>query len=170
VTDLTAALIASLAARGLTVAVAESLTAGAVTAELTRPPGASAVVLGGVVVYATELKHSMLGVDRTLLESCGPVHPEVARQLADGVRERIRVAGRGADFGVATTGVAGPASQGGQAPGTVYLGIAGEHGTRVVALHLGGSRDEIRAETVRRAVAELAAEAGAAPGGEAARG
>lgn len=159
--DATAALLAELAELGLTVAVAESLTAGALTAELTRPAGASAVVLGGIVVYATELKHSLLGVDAALLESCGPVHPEVARQLADGVRVRLTVADRGADFGLATTGVAGPASQGGQAPGTVYIGVAGPRGTRVVPLALSGTREAIRAATVARAVAELAEEVAA---------
>lgn len=156
--DATAELIAALAARGLTVAVAESLTGGAVTAELTRPAGASAVVLGGVVVYATELKHNLVGVDADLLAAEGPVHPDVAAQLAAGVRERLAVAGRPADLGVATTGVAGPASQGGRPPGTVFLGIATATCTRVVALELTGDRAEIRRQVVARAVSELAAE------------
>jgi nicotinamide-nucleotide amidase len=159
VADATAALIASLAARGITVAVAESLTGGALAAELTRPAGASAVVLGGVVVYATELKHTLVGVDVNLLEIEGPVHPDVAAQLADGVRERLRVSGRPAGIGVSTTGVAGPSSQGGRLPGTVFVGISSAVGTRVVALELSGSRAEIRAQVVERAIAELVAEA-----------
>lgn len=157
--DATERLIASLAARGLTVAVAESLTGGALTAELTRPAGASAVVLGGVVVYATELKHTLVGVDANLLEIEGPVHPDVAAQLARGVRERLAVSGRPAHFGLATTGVAGPSAQGGRQPGTVFLGIATAVSTRVVALQLAGSRSEIRRQVVDRAVAELAVEA-----------
>jgi len=156
--DATTELIAALAARGTTVAVAESLTGGAVTAELTRPAGASAVVLGGVVVYATELKHSIVGVDAHLLETEGPVHPDVAAQLARGVRERLAVAGRPADIGVATTGVAGPTSQGGRRPGTVFLAVATATSTRVVALDLSGDRAQIRRQVVARAVAELAAE------------
>lgn len=158
--DATAALIAALASRGLTVAVAESLTGGALTAELTRPAGASAVVLGGVVVYATELKHTLVGVDANLLEIEGPVHPSVAAQLAVGVRERLAVSGRAASFGLATTGVAGPAPQGGRAPGTVFLGIAAATGVRVVALELTGTRAQIRSRVVTRAVAELRAELG----------
>lgn len=156
--DKTAQLIAALAARGLTVAVAESLTGGALTAELTRPAGASAVVVGGVVVYATELKHILVGVDIDLLRAEGPVHPDVAAQLARGVRERLAVGGRAADIGIATTGVAGPTAQGGRAPGTVFVGVATATNTRVVALDLAGDRAEIRRRVVERAVAELAVE------------
>jgi competence/damage-inducible protein CinA C-terminal domain len=154
--DVTASLIAELSARSLTVAVAESLTGGALTAELTRPAGASAVVLGGVVVYATELKHSLIGVDADLLAEHGPVHPVVAEQLARGVRERLAVGGRRADIGVATTGVAGPDPQGGREPGTVFVAVSTESGTAVLALALGGDRAHIRAETVRLAVEAVA--------------
>jgi nicotinamide-nucleotide amidase len=156
--DVTALLVRELTARGLTIAAAESLTGGQLTAELTRVPGASAVVLGGAVVYATELKHTLLGVDGSLLEAEGPVHPEVARQLASGVRERLAVAGRPADLGVATTGVAGPDPQGGRPVGTVYVGIASAAGVRAVELRLDGDRASIRADTVERAVAELVEE------------
>jgi nicotinamide-nucleotide amidase len=162
--DLTALVVAELRARGWTVAAAESLTGGELTAELTRVPGSSDVVTGGVVVYATELKHTLIGVDAELLASEGPVHPEVARQLAAGVRERLAVAGRPADVGVATTGVAGPASQGGHAVGTVFVGISSAAGTRAVELALRGTRAEIRAGTVRNAVSELAAELGIVEG------
>ncbi|HEU0256761.1 MAG TPA: CinA family protein [Microbacteriaceae bacterium] len=158
--DLTARVLAALAAARQTVAVAESLTAGAVLAELTRPAGASASVLGGFVVYATELKHTLLGVDEGLLEREGPVHPEVARQLAEGVRHTLVVAGRHPDFALATTGVAGPASQGGRPPGTVYLGIARAGHVRAVELSLTGDRGEIRERTVACAVRELAREVG----------
>ncbi|GAA4183469.1 CinA family protein [Gryllotalpicola kribbensis] len=155
--DQTAALIATLAARGLTVAVAESLTGGQLTGELTRPAGASAVVSGGVVVYATELKHSVVGVDETLLSEHGPVHPDVARQLAERVRVVLAVDGKAADIGVSTTGVAGPDAQGGQPVGTVFVGLAIGPETRVEALQLGGDRAGIRAETVAAAVRSLVA-------------
>ncbi|MFF1573292.1 CinA family protein [Leifsonia sp. NPDC058292] len=160
VDDLTAAVVRRLAADGLTVAAAESLTGGELTAELTRVPGASAVVLGGTVVYATALKHSLLGVDAELLAEVGPVHPEVAAQLATGVRERLAVDGRAADIGLSTTGVAGPDPQGGQPVGTVYVGIATRSGARVVALALSGSRASIRRQVVLRAIRELAREVG----------
>ncbi|MBW8871253.1 MAG: CinA family protein [Leifsonia sp.] len=156
----TVAVVRTLIDRGLTVAVAESLTGGLVTAELTGVPGASAVVLGGAVVYATELKHTLLGVDADLLAAEGPVHPEVACQLASGVRERLAVGGRPADLGVATTGVAGPDPQGGRPVGTVYVGIASSEGARAVALELSGDRDAIRRETVAEAVRALASELG----------
>ncbi|HEV7564718.1 MAG TPA: CinA family protein [Microbacteriaceae bacterium] len=156
--DSTAELIAVLAARGLTVAVAESLTGGELVAELTRPAGASAVVLGGVVVYATELKHSLVGVDQVLLDAHGPVHADVADQLARGVRTRLAVAGRPADIGLATTGVAGPDAQGGRPPGTVFLGLSLGDRTRVIELALTGTRAEIRRQVVQRAIAELVSE------------
>jgi nicotinamide-nucleotide amidase len=156
--DATAALIAQLRARGLTIAAAESLTGGELTAELTRVPGASAVVLGGAVVYATALKHSLLGVDAELLAAEGPVHPQVARELAEGVRQRLAVDGRPADIGLATTGVAGPDPQGGRPVGTVFVSIASAAGTRVVELALQGDRATIRRLVVARAIAEAAAD------------
>jgi nicotinamide-nucleotide amidase len=160
--DLTFRVIRTLAERGLTLATAESLTGGGLTAELTRVPGASAVVLGGAVVYATELKHSLLGVEADLLEREGPVHPEVARQLAAGARTRLAVGGRAADVAVSTTGVAGPDPQGGRAVGTVCIGIASVSGARAVELRLAGDRQAIRAQTVVHAVRELALELGIA--------
>ncbi|MCX7521303.1 CinA family protein [Microbacterium sp. STN6] len=153
--DAAADLIAELTARGLTVALAESLTGGALAAELTRPAGASAAILGGLVVYATELKHTLAAVDSELLAEHGPVHPAVAAQLAAGVRHRLAVSGRPADIGVSTTGVAGPAWQSGRAPGTVFVGIDSPRGSRVVSLQLTGDRARIRAAVVAHAVAEL---------------
>ncbi len=160
--DLTGVVVAELIRRGWTIAAAESLTGGELTAELTRVPGASAAVLGGAVVYATELKHTLLGVDAALLHAHGPVHPEVARQLASGVRRRLAVGGRTADVGVATTGVAGPEPQGGRPVGTVFVGVSSERGTRAVELALTGSRAEIRRDVVAEAVRQLAGELGIA--------
>ena len=157
---LTERVIAELIARSLTVVAAESLTGGELVAELTRVPGASATVLGGAVVYATALKHTLLGVDQGLLDAHGPVHPEVAVQLARGVRERLAVDGKSADVGLATTGVAGPDGQGGRAPGTVFVGVSFGERTRVVELALSGGRSEIRRATVVRVIEELAAELG----------
>ncbi|AGW41878.1 CinA-like protein [Leifsonia xyli subsp. cynodontis DSM 46306] len=165
VPERTTAVVRTLLERGLTVAVAESLTGGGVTFELTRVPGASAAVIGGVVVYATALKHTLLGVDADLLAAEGPVHPDVARQLAAGVRERLAVDGRPADLGVATTGVAGPDPQGGRAVGTVFVGVSTVRGTRAVELMLDADRAGVRAQTVSRVIEELAAELGIQPGG-----
>ncbi|TFD76258.1 CinA family protein [Cryobacterium fucosi] len=150
--DPTAALIGELTEGGLTIAVAESLTGGLLTAELIRVPGASLCVNGGVVAYQTELKHTLLGVDAGLLAEHGPVHPEVAIQMARGVRTRLAVAGRDADLGVATTGVAGPDPQGGQSPGTVFLGLSRGSEGWAIPLRLTGDRAAIRAQTVARAI------------------
>lgn len=135
--------VSAFAARGLTVAVAESLTGGLVVAELVSVPGASAVVRGGVVAYATELKHELLGVDAALLAAGGPIQAAVAEQMAAGVRTRL-----GADVGLATTGVAGPDPQDGHAPGEVWIAIASSTGVRSLRLELGGDRGAIRRETV----------------------
>ena len=148
-------LLSELAARALTLAVAESLTGGMLTSELIRPPGASAVVVGGVVAYDTALKRTVLGVDGALLDEHGPVHAEVARQMADRVRRALAVDGRSADLGLATTGVAGPTPQAGHDPGTVFVGIAVGDAVEAVELHLEGTRDQIRARTVGEAIREL---------------
>lgn len=143
------------AARGLTIAIAESLTGGLLTAQLIDPAGASQVVNGGVVAYDTAIKASVLQVDRGLLDEHGPVHPEVARQLAANVRTVLAVGGREADVGIATTGVAGPEPQGEASVGTVFLGLADADGSHARELHLTGSRAEIRAATVEAAMAWL---------------
>jgi nicotinamide-nucleotide amidase len=164
-------LIFALSERGQTVAVAESLTGGMVCAALVEVPGASAAVRGAVVAYATELKHRLLDVDGDLLARHGPVDPDVAAQMALGVRERL-----GADWGLATTGVAGPDPQDGVRPGRVYLAVAGplvplvtggEAGenpdeippisTRVLELDLVGDRAQIRRASTEQAIGALLA-------------
>ena len=144
-----------LRASGRTLAVAESLTGGLLVDAFVRVPGASAVLHGGVVAYATPVKHSLLGVDAALLDAEGPVHPEVARQMADGVRRAVAVDGRPADVGLSTTGVAGPDPQGGRPPGTVFVGVA--VGERILAARgdLPGDRAAVREATVELAVATL---------------
>ncbi|MCE7007539.1 CinA family protein [Kibdelosporangium philippinense] len=151
------ALIGSLRDRGETVATAESLTAGLVAAALTTVPGSSAVVRGGFVVYATDLKWGLAGVDPELLAARGAVDPDVAVQLATGARDRC-----GATWGIGLTGVAGPDPQDGVAPGTVHLGIAGPTGVDVATITVAGDRHEVRAASVRKAV-DLLAERGTAP-------
>lgn len=148
-------LVAALTRRRLTVAVAESLTGGALVSELVSVPGASAVVRGGVVAYQTELKHTLLGVDAGLLARHGPVHPDVAASMATGVRDRLAIDGGSADIGLATTGVAGPDPQGGHEPGTVFVGLAVPGDVLVVSLSLTGDRQAIRNATVSESLAVL---------------
>ena len=120
--------------RGLSLAVAESLTGGLVGARLTSVPGASDVFRGAVVSYASEVKHDLLDVPR------GPVvSHDAARAMAVGVRERLA-----ADIGIATTGVAGPAEQEGQPPGTVYLGLAHHQEAEALRVRLPGDRRRVR--------------------------
>ncbi|WP_144754630.1 CinA family protein [Curtobacterium pusillum] len=150
-----AALVAELTARGETVAVAESLTGGLVVATLVGVPGASAVVRGGVVAYATPVKHTVLGVSDTLLASNGAVDPEVAQQMASGVRTALAVDGAAATWGISTTGVAGPDPQDGKPVGTVFVGIASEDGATAFELHLDGDREAIRQATVSELLARM---------------
>jgi nicotinamide-nucleotide amidase len=146
------ALIRALTERRLTIATAESLTGGLLSAALVDVPGASLVFNGGIVAYATPLKATLLGVDADLLAARGAVDPEVARQMADGVRRALAVAGRPADIGEATTGVAGPDGQDGKPPGTAFVAVAMGEVVEVVPLALSGARDEVRAATVRAAL------------------
>ncbi|MFF4396064.1 CinA family protein [Streptomyces sp. NPDC001480] len=147
-----------LTVKGETVAVAESLTGGLVAAEITAVPGASKVFRGSVTAYATDLKQALLGVDATLLAQRGAVDAQVAAQMAAGVRKAL-----GADWGLATTGVAGPDPQDGQPVGTVFVAVEGPFGTgsgsagggKVAALRLNGNRAEIRMESVRSVLALL---------------
>jgi nicotinamide-nucleotide amidase len=143
-------LVTRLVERGETVATAESLTAGLVCATLTEVPGSSAVVRGGLIVYATDLKAALAGVDKDLLAARGAVHPEVAAQLAAGARDRC-----GATWGLGLTGVAGPSAQDGVEPGTVHVGLAGPDLLTVRTLDLRGDRAAIRAGAVEGAFALL---------------
>lgn len=147
---LASGVIQELTQRGLTLAVAESLTGGELSAELTSIPGASRAVRGSVTAYATDVKHSVLGVDAHLLSTHGAVDPEVAAQMARGVAELF-----GADVGISTTGVAGPDLQDGQPVGTVFIACFHEGEVTTQALHLSGNRAEIRAATVEEAIQML---------------
>ncbi|MGH9086389.1 MAG: competence/damage-inducible protein A [Acidimicrobiales bacterium] len=119
---------------GLTLAVAESLTGGLVASRIVAVAGSSGWFRGGVVAYASEVKHDVLGVPE------GPVVSAAAAEaMADGVRRRL-----GADVGLATTGVAGPTEQEGQPPGTVWLGLAIGDEVDAVQVRLPGDRDRIR--------------------------
>jgi nicotinamide-nucleotide amidase len=143
-------LVRTLRERGETVAAAESLTAGLFCATVADVPGASAVLRGGIVVYATDLKAALAGVPEDLLAAHGPVSPETAAALADGVRARCT-----ATWGIGLTGVAGPDPVDGHAPGRVYLGVSDGRRTDVAELDLSGDRAAIRAAAVAAAVSGL---------------
>ena len=144
------ALLQSATERGVTLAIAESLTGGQVASSLVEVPGASRVLVGAVVAYATRIKAQVLGVDAAHLERTGPVDRDVALQMAHGVRRLL-----GADLGLATTGVAGPGPADGHPAGTVHVAVAAPWGQRHRELHLSGDRSQIRRATVME-VCELA--------------
>lgn len=112
-----------LRAAGQTVAFAESATSGAIAARMAAVPGASEVMKGGAVVYATDAKTNVLGVPSDLIEQHTPVSEAVTRELAVRVRDLFD-----ADWGVGVTGVAGPGAQGDKPIGTVVWAVAGPDG------------------------------------------
>ena len=144
---LAARVLDTLRAHEATLAVAESLTGGALAAAIVSVPGASQVFRGGAVTYATDTKAEVLGVSEQRLAQTGPVDPCVAEQMARGAAQLFH-----ADYALATTGVAGPGSSDGVEAGTVFIGVVTPHGsyTRHLALH--GNREEVRAGTVEAAL------------------
>lgn len=134
--------------RGLTLALAESCTGGALGAELTDVPGSSAYFLGGVIAYSNESKVQLLAVAPDALRRQGAVSEAVALQMAAGARARF-----GADMGVAITGVAGPGGGSPSTPvGTVWLALADAGGTLAVRHHFGGDRLTVKRLSVSAAL------------------
>lgn len=117
-------LVELLRAHNRTVAVCESLSGGLLGAIITQIPGSSAVFRGGMITYATDLKHSLAGVDAMVLETFGPIAKETAMEMAQGARLRC-----GADYGLSLTGVAGPSTQDGHDIGEVWAGISKPDGS-----------------------------------------
>jgi len=151
--DNPAEIIALALSRGVTIGVAESLTGGDVCSALVGVPGASAVFAGGIVAYSPLLKNQLLGVDAVWLAEQGAVNALVAKDMAEGALDRL-----GADFVVATTGVAGPDPEpvSGQVAGTVFVAVAGGPlGTLVREFVCEGDRAEIRARATRAALQGL---------------
>jgi len=141
--------------KGLKLAIAESLTGGMLCSELVSVPGASNVVLGSIVAYQSGLKSAALGVNSDLLASQGAVDPEVAVQMAEGIRSRFSLQlllPTDKVLGVSTTGVAGPLEQDGKPVGTVFIAVAGVKGVQVWEEHFSGDRAAIRAKTVEAAL------------------
>jgi nicotinamide-nucleotide amidase len=146
---------ALLAERGKTLAIAESCTGGLAAELMTRTPGSSRYFLGGAVVYANAAKSSLLGVPAELLAEHGAVSAEVARAMAEGVRQRL-----GADYGLSFTGIAGPDGGTAQKPvGLVHWALSSAAGTQQEQRVFSGDRLVVRRravfsglDTVRRAL------------------
>ena len=128
--------------RQLTIATAESCSGGLLAARLTDRPGASAYLLGGLVVYSDASKVALAGVEEQLIEQRGAVSGEVAQALAEGARVRL-----GSDIGVGITGIAGPDGGSEQKPvGLVWLSVAGpgEQPAMTRSVNLPGGRPDVR--------------------------
>ena len=138
--------------------IAESLTGGLLTARFAAIAGASDVLLTGIVAYDTRLKHELLGVSNQLLENQGPVDPEVAAQMAEGLRSRIASkTGIYSDqiVAISTTGVAGPSPQGEKPVGDLYIAVSQASETTVFAHQLTGERGQIQNSAVLLGVGHL---------------
>lgn len=143
-----AKVIALLTERKSSLATAESCTGGLLGKLLTDVPGASAVYLGGVISYAYAVKEALLDVDPAILRGKGAVCPEVACQMAQGVRQRLN-----SDFALATTGNAGPGTDPlNPTVGEIYVAISTPKETAARKLQLSGNREENRLETCRAAL------------------
>ena len=144
-------LVEQLAGQGQTVAVAESLTGGLLADSLVAIPGSSEVFLGGVVAYSPRIKESVLGVSEELIAAEGTVVAEVALQMARGVRELMR-----SDWGLGTTGVAGPGPAEGKPAGTAFVACVGPTGDLALGLSVEGDRGQVRRAVVAAAAHMLA--------------
>jgi nicotinamide-nucleotide amidase len=143
------AVVEAAAARGLTVATAESCTGGLVAAALTAVAGSSAVVDRGFVTYSNAAKHDLLDVDGALIETHGAVSEPVARAMAQGALSRSA-----AQVAVSVTGIAGPGGGSADKPvGLVHFGAAGPAGLIHIEHRFGDlGREAVRLESVRTAL------------------
>lgn len=147
---LEAQLLRQLTSRGLSLAVAESLTGGMLAAALTSVPGASGFFRGGVVAYSDMAKMKVLSVPESMIQSVSAVSAEVAAAMARGALGLF-----GVDVAVAVTGEAGPISASGRPVGTVYLAMCSRDELRIARLDLPGNRETIRRRVVEQTLALL---------------
>ncbi len=145
-THLTSKLLEILA--GKTLATAESCTGGMIGQMITAVPGSSNVYKGGIISYTNEIKHALLGVDTTLLETEGAVSAPVAKAMAEGAKRAL-----GADIAVSVTGLAGPGGDDrGNPVGTVYIGYADDRGAEALCFHFDGDREAVRTQAAEAAI------------------
>ena len=134
-----------------TLATAESCTGGNIARLLTAQAGASAYFKGGVIAYSNEVKESALGVKHSTLEAHGAVSEETVREMVEGVRERL-----GADYAIATTGIAGPTGGTPEKPvGTVWVAVADATHTVTQLMHYGDRRQQTIDRTTNQAYSML---------------
>ena len=132
--------------KNLSIAVAESITAGGFVHYLTSVPGSSSVVTGGIVAYTIPVKVAFLDVGEMTIQKFGVVSKEVAIEMANGIRDKFM-----SGIGMGVTGYAGPSGGDEFAPvGRVYWGIVGPGGQKSLQLSLEGDREGIRLESIKR--------------------
>ena len=140
----------SLRARGETLSIAESITAGGLSNALTIVPGASDVFLGSITAYRPEVKVSHLNVSKSVIAENSVVSEEVAIEMARGAINSF-----GSTWAIATTGVAGPGPSDGSDAGRVFVAFVGPS-VQVIELSLSGDREVVRNATVASAIASFA--------------
>jgi len=146
--EIEAAVVREMTARGLTLALAESCTGGCIAHRLTNTPGASAVLLAGLVVYSNAAKETFLGVRPETLAAHGAVSEPVARELAEGVRQRAK-----SDYALSVTGIAGPSGGTAEKPvGAVFIGLATPSSTTVVRNFNPYDRETFKQVTAQQAL------------------
>ena len=143
-------IIDTLVARGQTLAIAESLTGGGLGFALTQIPGSSAVFLGGVISYTSEVKVGELGVAQSTIDKFTVVSEEVAIEMAEGVKNKFATT-----WAISTTGVAGPGDYQGSREGPVWIAIRGPV-NQTLALTLDGGRDGVRQGAISSAIGTFA--------------
>lgn len=130
--------------RNLTLAAAESFSGGRIAKRITAYPGASQYFKGSLVSYATQVKTDLLGIPPEIIAEHSVVSAQVAVAMAERARKLM-----GADYGVSTTGNAGPGKGDSNAPvGTVYIGISGPKGTEAHKFEFGGPRKRVVRKSV----------------------
>lgn len=149
VPNMESAVLSLLQEKGRTLGAAESCTGGLIAKRMTDIPGSSAVFKGGVISYCNEVKNSLLNVPEELLERYGAVSEQVARAMAEGARHALVC-----DLAVATTGVAGPGSDGqGNPAGLVYIALAAQEGVFVRKMQLSNAaRERVRTVAAHHAL------------------
>ena len=133
---------------GITVATAESITGGGLGEAITSIAGSSDIYRGGIIAYSDALKISHLEIPKRMLTKHTAISEEVARAMAESVRRGCK-----ADYGISTTGVAGPGKAYGQRAGTVWIAIASKRETTAIQLALSGDRASVRQAVIESAIA-----------------
>lgn len=150
ISELAARVVSECAARGVKISTAESCTGGLISGAVTAVSGSSAVIELGVCSYSNRVKREVLGVSGATLESFSEYSVQCAAEMAEGVRRLS-----GADYGISTTGVAGPTGGSAEHPvGEVCIAVSGGRScrTRSERFMFRGSREQVRAEAVRTAL------------------